>query len=126
MNVANNVAKVLLTLPLIIFGLNKLVPEPFISSPPPAGETAQLYMEAFFGTYLGKAVAFFEVAGSILVWVKKTELLGLIVLFPIILNINLFHLFHAIDGILIGAVIMVAEIYMLYSHKDRLCGLIIN
>jgi hypothetical protein len=126
MNISKNAAKVLLTLPLLVFGLNKLVPEPFLSAPPPSGESAQLYMQAFFGTYLDKTVALFEVVGAILVWIKKTEVIGLLILLPILFNINMFHLFHDLDGVLIGAVIMVADLFLLFGHKDRLEKLLLS
>ena len=110
------VLKVLLALPLLIFGLNKLLPSPFIQMPPPAGAEAQLYMSALFGTYLAKSVALVEVVAAILLFVKKWENIALVILFPISLNILLFHLFHDLAGTLPGAIIFLINTYFLVKN----------
>ncbi len=110
------ILKVLMALPMLVFGLNKLLPTPFIQMPPPAGETAQLYMQALFGTYLAKSVALIEVIGAILIFLRKLENIGLVLLFPISLNIVLFHLFHDLVGLIPGLLVFVINVILLYRN----------
>jgi len=117
MKTINIILKAILALPLIVFGLNKLLPNPFIEMPPPEGEVAQLYMQAFFTSYLAKTVAALEVVGALLLFNKKTEKLGLVLLFPISLNILLFHLFHDLAGIAPGLVVFALNSYLLVKSN---------
>ena len=110
------ILKIVLALPLLIFGLNKLMPAPFIQMPPPAGAEAQLYMQALFGAYLAKAVGLVELIAALLLFVKKWENIALVILFPISLNILLYHLFHDIAGTLPGAVIFILNTYFLVKN----------
>lgn len=111
------IIKILMALPLLVFGLNKLLPTPFIQTPPPEGEIAQMYMQAFFASYLVKTVALVEVIGAILLFLKRTENLALLILFPVSLNILLFHLFHDVGGLFPGAIILLGNTYLLYHNR---------
>ena len=126
MKIIRIVLKILLTLPLLLFGLNKLWPTPFINMPPPPGEVAQLYMTALFSSYLAKSVAILEIIGSLFVFSKKMELIGLLLLFPITINAFAFHLFHDIQGISPALLVFISNIILLILNKKRLTQLIIS
>jgi len=118
------ILKIILALPLLIFGLNKLFPEPFINMPPPQGEIAQLYMTALFSSYLAKTVAIIEVIGAILLFSKRTELLGLLLLLPITVNAFAFHLFHDLQGILPALIVFLLNVTLLILNRKQLSILI--
>lgn len=118
------ILKIVLALPLLIFGLNKLFPEPFINMPPPQGEIAQLYMAALFSSYLAKAVAIIEIIGSVLLFSKRTELLSLLLLLPITVNAFAFHLFHDLGGILPALIVFILNITLLIMNRKQLSILI--
>ena len=124
MKYTNLILKIALALPLFIFGLNKLLPEPFINMPPPQDEVAQIYMTALFTSYLAKTVAIIEVIGALLLFGKRTELLGLLLLLPITVNAFAFHLFHDIQGILPALVVFVINVIMLFTNRKQLSILI--
>ncbi|MEM9324777.1 MAG: DoxX family membrane protein [Bacteroidota bacterium] len=111
------IARVLLALPMLIFGLNKLLPSPFLEMPPPAGEVAQMYMQGMFASYLAKLVALVEVSAAILLFVPRYERLALMMLFPVTLNIVLFHLFHDPAGTLPGLVTFFLNVILLLRAK---------
>ena len=118
------IAKVLLAIPLLVFGVNKLLPTAFLEAAAPEGAVAQLYLQAFFASYLAKTVALIEVVVGVLLFVKRFELVALLLLAPVSLNILFFHLFHEIEGTPPGLVIFVLNIYLLTTHKNKLAGLI--
>lgn len=90
------VVRVLLALPMIVFGLNKFLF--FAEVAPPADPVAQTFMGAMFGSYLGKLVGLFEIIGGVMLLFQRTAFLGLLVLLPIIFNIILFHFAHDFIG----------------------------
>ncbi|MFK5879931.1 MAG: hypothetical protein QM478_10600 [Flavobacteriaceae bacterium] len=126
MKYTNLILKIILALPLLIFGLNKIFPEPFINMPPPQGEIAQIYMTALFSSYLAKTVAIIEVLGAILIFSKRTELLSLLLLLPITVNAFSFHLFHDLQGIIPALVVFAINIILLVKNRRQLSILIIS
>lgn len=89
-------ARILLGLMMIIFGANKVLG--FIDVPPPAGAAAQAFMGAMFSSYLAKLVAVTQVIGGGLLPVSRTAFLGLLMLFPVIVNIIVYHFAHDLPG----------------------------
>lgn len=125
MKYASIIFRVLLALPMIIFGLNKFFH--FMEVPPPEeGSMAATYMMVMFGTYLGKFVAIGEIVGGLMLLIKKTAALGAIILMPILLNILAYHFF--VDGEMQGAVIGIMLVFfavvVMVLNKDRLLPII--
>lgn len=91
------VIRVLLALILIIFGLNKFLNfMPF----PPMPEAAQAFMGALIETgYLMTVVAIIEIIAGIFLLINRYSAFMLILIFPILLNALLFHLFLDLKGI---------------------------
>ena len=81
-------------------------------------------MTALFSTYLAKTVAVLEIVGSLLVFSKKLELIGLLILLPITINAFAFHLFYDIQGIAPALLVIVSNIVLLILNKKRLAYLI--
>lgn len=90
------IAKLLLALPMIIFGGNKFIG--FIEVPPPEGETAMLFLGAMFSSYLVKLVGLIDIIGGLFLLIPKTAFIGYLCLLPIIINIVVFHLAHDLPG----------------------------
>ncbi len=88
--------RVLLALPMIVFGLNKFLM--FANTPPPAGAEAQAFLGAMFASYLAKVVGATEIIGGLLLFSKKTTFLGLLILAPVTFNIVAFHFAHDFIG----------------------------
>jgi putative oxidoreductase len=91
------IIRVLLALILIIFGLNKFLN--FIPLPP-MPEAAQAFMGALIETgYLMVIDAIVEIIAGIFLLINRYSAFMLILIFPILLNALLFHLFLDLKGI---------------------------
>jgi len=110
------IVRLLLGFILIVFGLNKLVPEPFIPLPE-LPEKAGDFMNSLGATgYVLKTVGIIEILIGVLLLLKKWVAFALIVMVPISLNILLFHLFLDVAGI--GGALLVASLngILIYKH----------
>lgn len=127
MKYAPVVLRVLLAIPMIVFGLNKFLG--FIPMPTPEeGSQAAAFMMAMYGTYLAKFVALGEITGGLLLLCKRTSALGAIILMPILLNILAFHLFveGEAQGMLIGILLLIFDLIILYLNREALLRILIE
>jgi putative oxidoreductase len=121
MKIAVIVARVLLGLLFLVFGLNGILH--FLPAPPmpPSDATtfATLLMTSKYMTF----VAVLMVIGGLLVLVGKYVPLGLTLLGPIIVNILLFHftLMHGGAGMGIGAAVL--EIFLIVAYRRSFRGI---
>ena len=91
------IIRVLLALILIIFGLNKFLN---FMPLPPMPESAQAFMGALIETgYLMVIVAIVEIIAGIFLLINRYSAFMLILIFPILVNALLFHLFLDLKGI---------------------------
>lgn len=116
------IAKLLLAIPLIIFGLNKFFG--FISISPPDNPTAQAFLGAMFTSYLYKLVAAIEIIGSILLLVPRTAFFGALLLTPVIANIAIFHFAHDLPGNGIWLLPTFTLMIVLFHFKTNLKSLV--
>jgi putative oxidoreductase len=110
------IVRILLGLILVVFGMNKLLPEAFLPLPE-MPEKAGDFMTSLGATgYVLKTVGIIEIGIGFLLLLKKWVAFALIVLVPISLNIVLFHLFLDVSGI--GGALMVAILngILIYKH----------
>jgi len=119
-----NVSKWLLALMMIVFGANKFIG--FIVMPPPQGELAQKFMGAMFTTYLFKVVALTQIIGGVLLLIPKTAFIGLLMMFPVIVNIIGFHLFHDMPGNGMWLFVILITGIITFGFKDQFSKLIVN
>jgi uncharacterized membrane protein YphA (DoxX/SURF4 family) len=96
MKIAVLVARILLGLVFLVFGLNGFLH--FIPMPPPPGLAGQ-YMVALFVSHYLMAVFVLEVVGGALLLANRFVPLALILLGPVIVNIVLFHSLLAPEGL---------------------------
>lgn len=110
------IVRILLALILLAFGLNKLLPTPFIPLPVPP-EKAMAFMTSLGETgYVLKLVGFMEIIIGLLLLFKKWVPFALILLVPISLNILLFHLFLDVSGIAGAFVVAILNGILIYKH----------
>jgi putative oxidoreductase len=114
---AEKITRVLLALILVIFGLNKF----FNFLPmPPMPEAAQGFMGALIETvYLMLFVAIIDIISGIFLLLNRYSTLILILIFPVLLNAFLFHLFLDLKGIG-GALLTISlNIFLIVRSFDK-------
>jgi uncharacterized membrane protein YphA (DoxX/SURF4 family) len=118
MNKAKLIIRILFGLMLVVFGLNKFLQ---FMPMPPMPEAAGEFMTALVTSgYLMVVVALVEIATGILLLINKYQSLALIIVFPVILNAFLFHLFLDISGIG-GALLAIAmNVFLFLANKESL------
>lgn len=117
-NLFNTIAAIALSLPMIIFGLNKFLL--FANVAPPTDKTAQMFLGAMFTSYLAKIVGITEIIGGGLVLLSKTRTLGWFLLLPIMANIIVFHFAHDMPGNMIWLFSTAAFILVAFFEKTSI------
>ena len=110
------IVRILLGVILVLFGLNKLLPSPFIPLPEMPVKAAS-FMNSLGATgYVLKTVGTLEILIGLMLLLKKWVAFALTLLAPISINILLFHLFLDASGI--GGALIVATLngILIYKH----------
>jgi putative oxidoreductase len=96
MKIVSTVARLLLGLIFLVFGLNFYLH--FIPMAPPTGLLGQFFGALFISHYI-HVVAVFQVVPGILLLINRYVPLAMAVLLPVIFNIDLTHLLMAPSGL---------------------------
>jgi hypothetical protein len=96
MKIASTIARYLLGVVFLTFGLNGFLH--FIPMPPPTGVAAQFF-GALFVSRLYIVIFLLQIAPAILLLVNRYAPLALTILGPVIFNILCFHIFMAPAGL---------------------------
>lgn len=110
---AEKVTRSLLALILIVFGLNKFLN---FMPLPPMPEAAESFMGALMETgYIMVLVAAVEVISGIFLMINRYSALMLVLVFPVLLNAFLFHLFLDLKGIGGALLTLSLTIFLMYK-----------
>lgn len=110
------VVRILLGLILVIFGINKFLQ---FMPMPPMPEAAGEFMGALVKSgYIMVIVAIVEVVVGVLLLVNKFQSLALVIVFPVLLNAFLFHLFLDASGIGGAFLAITMNIFLFFANKD--------
>jgi len=114
MKVLALIARILLGLTFVVFGLNGFLH--FIPQPP-SPEVAQTFFAALAATgYMIPLLFATQIAGGVLLLVGLVPL-GVLVLTPVIVNIFAFHLFLVPDGLPIAILVTVLAVFLAWAHR---------
>jgi putative oxidoreductase len=92
----------------------KLFPEPELTG------DIKIFMDGIQASvYMMTTVKIFELTCAIAFLSGKFVPLACVVIFPIILNILLFHTFLAPDGLFIASLLMFGDLFLAYYHRDK-------
>lgn len=122
MKIASTIARLLLGLIFVVFGLNfwlKFAPIP----PFPEGSQAAAFMGAMYVTGFLTVVKVLEVVGGLLLLTGRFTNLGLAILGPIVLNIALFHFLIVQGSYELSVFIGVLSLVALAGRKNFLGAL---
>jgi DoxX. len=122
MKVAAIIARVLLGLIFVVFGLNIFLH--FIPMPPPPPTLAGDFSKALFVSHYLHVVALFQIVGGLILLIGRFVPLGLTLLAPVIVNIDLVHILMDPSGLPLAAVISILLIFLLWRYRDAFAGLL--
>lgn len=115
MRIAVLIARVLLGLIFVVFGLNGFLN--FINmGPMPTGLAGQ-FVGALALSHYFWVVSALQVIGGALLLMNRYVPLGLVLLGPVIVNIVLYHVFLNPSGALMAGVVVVLWLIVFYGHR---------
>ena len=122
MKIATLIARTLLGLIFVVFGLNAFLN--FIPLPPPKGELAGDFMKALFVSHYLYAVKVFEISGGLILLSGRFTPLGLTLVGPVIVNILFFHTFLDPSGLPMAILLAALALFLLWRNKSAFAGLL--
>jgi putative oxidoreductase len=120
MKIVTLIARLLLGLIFVVFGLNGFLN--FIKGPMPSGLAAQ-FVGALVLSHYFWVVAAIQVAGGVLLLVNRYVPLALVLLGPVIVNIILYHVFLNLSGAPLAAVVTVLWFIVFYGKRQYFSGI---
>jgi putative oxidoreductase len=123
MKIAVLIARVLLGLLFLVFGLNGFLH--FIPMPPPSGLAGQ-YMGALFFSHYLVPVFLLQVVGGAILLVGRYVPLGLLLLGPVLVNIVLFHSLMAPAGLPIALFATVLWLIVFAGVRKAFAGVFVQ
>lgn len=122
MKIAKIIARVLLGLIYTVFSLAfffHLMPQQEMSGP-----TLEFVMGLAASGYIMPVVKTFELVCGVALLSGRFVPLALVVIFPITLNVTLFHLFLMPSGLAVPIVMMAANLFLAYTYRDRYVAIV--
>ena len=124
MKIVISVARLLLGLIFVVFGLNGFLN--FLSMGPMPSGLAGQFVGALVLSHYFWVVAGLQVAGGALLLVNRFVPLGLVLLGPVIVNIILYHLFLNPTGIALAIVVAILWLIVFYGHRQYFSGIFVQ
>src|SRR5438477_10740440 len=124
MKIATIIARSLLGLIFVVFGLNMFLH--FVPTPPPPEGPARDFMTALFMSHYLSVVGALQVVGGILLISGRWVPLGLTLLGPVIVNILCFHVLMAPAGLPMALVVSFLALFLLWRYRGHFAGLVKN
>jgi putative oxidoreductase len=117
MKITSLIARLLLGLIFLVFGLNGFLH--FIPMPPPTGIAGQFF-GAIFASHYWVVIFGVQVIGGALLLVNRFVPLALILLGPVIVNIFFFHTLMAPAGLPLAIVVVILWLIVTSQYKQLL------
>ena len=118
------IARLLLGLVFVVFGLNGFLN--FLSmGPMPTGLAGQ-FIGALFQSHYLWVVAGLQVVGGLLLLVNRFVPLALVLLGPVIVNILLYHLLLNLTGIGMAILVTILWFIVFYGHRQYFSGIFVQ
>jgi putative oxidoreductase len=115
MKIAVIIARTLLGLIFLVFGLNFFLH--FIPMPPPPPGKAGAFEGGLFGAgYFFPFMKVIEIVSGLFLIINRYTAFFLLLLFPITVNISLFHAFLAPSGLPLGGFMLVLHLFLGFAY----------
>jgi putative oxidoreductase len=120
MKIASLIARVLLGLIFLVFGLNGFLH--FIPMPPPTGVAGQFF-GSIFASHYWVVIFGVQTIGGLLLLSNRFVPLALVILGPVLVNIFFFHALMAPAGLPLAIVVVVLWAIVATRNKKYLAGI---
>jgi putative oxidoreductase len=120
MRIASLIARLLLGLVFLVFGLNGFLQ--FLHMPPPTGLALQ-FVGVLFASHFYVLIFGVQVLGGLLILFNRFAPLALILLGPVIVNIICFHALMAPAGLPLAFVVTLLWAIVAIHNKQQLSGI---
>lgn len=121
MKIVYLVARLLLALVFVVFGLNGFLH--FIPQPPPSGLAGQFLGALFLSHYL-VVIFVLQLLSGLLLLINRYVPLALTLLGPVIFNILLFHSFLNPEGLPLALIVTVFWLVTAWSVRSAFAGIL--
>ena len=121
MRMASQIARYLLGLIFLVFGLNGFFN--FLHMPGPTGVAAQFF-GAIFASHLYVVIFLLQIVPALLLLANRYVPLALTILGPIIFNIVCFHAFMAPAGLPLAILVTALWLLVAYSVRTAFSGIL--
>ena len=124
MKILTLIARLLLGLIFVVFGLNGFLN--FLNmGPMPTGLAGQ-FIGALALSHYYWVVAALQVAGGVLLLVGRFLPLALVLLVPVIVNIVLYHVFLNPSGVALAIVVVILWLIVFYGYRQYFSGIFVQ
>ena len=123
MKIAALIARILLGLVFVVFGLNGFLQ--FIPATLPPGMAGQFFSVLLQSHYV-YFVSFFQLAGGALLLANRYVPLGLTLLGPVIANILIYHLLMDPRDLPLALVVLILWGILAFRHRQYFAGLFVQ
>jgi putative oxidoreductase len=123
MKIAALIARILLGLLFVVFGLNGFLN--FIKGPLPSGVAGQ-FLGALMQSHFVLVISAVELVGGALLLANRYVPLALVLLGPVIVNIFFYHLLMDRSGLIIAIVVIILWGLVAFRHRQYFSGLFVQ
>jgi putative oxidoreductase len=123
MKIASLIARILLGLIFLVFGLNGFLQ--FIHMPPPTGIAGQFF-GALFESHFYVVIFGVQTIGGLLLLLNRFVPLALVLLGPVMVNIFFFHALMAPAGLPLAIVVVLFWTIVAVRNKQHLAGIFVQ
>jgi len=124
MKIVTLIARLLLGLIAVVFGLNGFLN--FLNMGPMPSGLAGQFIGALALSHYFWVVAALQVAGGALLLINRFVPLGLVLLGPVIVNIILYHAFLNPTGAPLAVIVLVLWLIVFYAHRQYFSGIFVQ
>ena len=122
MKLAFTIARVLMALIYLVYGFNFFIH--FFHAGLPAGKAGDFEGGLIRSGYFFEYMKAMQIAAAILLFGNRYVPLILVIMFPISLNIFLFHIFLLHTGLVVAIILLLANTILLYAYRNYYVALL--
>ena len=124
MRIVTLIARLLLGLIFVVFGLNGFLN--FLSMGPMPSGLAGQFIGALALSHYFWVIAGLQIVGGVLLLVNRFVPLALVLLGPVIVNILLYHLLLNMSGVGLAIVVAILWFIVFYAHRQYFAGIFVQ